>query len=236
MGTPWLLGGVGIGVVFLVTCLYTKESRDIARHTTYYQIFDTTIRGIRYAAAHKPVRMFLWISVWLNLGLMVPNMQWAPTFAPYVGEGLGTGMLFTGVALMLMFGARLSPYLLKKVGCETKVITGAITVLAIGLISLSVLGFPWSLGGFALYELAYGVLKPVRRAGINNAIETEEHATVLSCDEMVGKCAGAIGLVFTGALVQYGSPQAAWLFGGLACLVAAVFAYKTGHHSKESPQ
>jgi MFS family permease len=230
LATPWLMTAVGMSVVTYCAAVQMRESRVrvVASHG-YAAMMATAVGGMRYAMTHSRVRIFLGITILMNLGLMVPNMQWAPTFAPYVGEGLGTGFVFAGIAIALWLGSRLAPRLLLRTRNEFFALAIALLGIASGLGCIGLLSFPLSLGSFGLYEFAYGVLKPLRRAAMNNAIDSDDHATVLSCDEMLGKLAGGIGLVVTGALVQYVSPQFAWFFAGICCLAAGYVAYRNRH-------
>lgn len=225
MATPWLLAAIGMSVLSVLGIMLMHESRVIVRASRPHKaIADTARRSFAYAIAAGPVRAFLIASACCAFGAMAPNMQWAPFFENAVGGSRGTGIMFALISVVLMIGSGLAPWLLWRTRHEWAALAVSLLMAGIGVACVPLVGFPFSLAPFALYELAAGAFSPLKKASLSNAIDTDDRATVLSCDEMMSKLGGALGLCVTGALAQFASPSAAWICGGIAFVLGAAFA------------
>jgi MFS family permease len=221
--TPWLVAGIGSFAVAGAALLLMRETRVAVRTERVHRVlWNTTCESVRYALSPGRVRSLLLVGGLVIFGTMAPNMQWAQLFGPSVGGTLGAGFFFTGLVLCVALGALVTPHLVRWLGKER----GLGTVLlasGVGLCLTVAFEFPFSLAPFVLYELANGAVKPLRSGLLNEAIESRDRATVLSCETMVAQLGGALGLVCTGAAAQYLGFQYAWALGGLALILAAVF-------------
>lgn len=222
--TPWLVAAVGNAVVGVAAIFVMREKRVTERSGTVRRaLWDTTCQSVLYATRVGSVRTLLIVGGLVMFGTMTPNMQWAQLFGPSVGGMLGSGFLFTGMVLVVSLGSLLVPRFVRLMGGDKR--RGLLWVTIAGGVALALtvtFGFPLSLAPFAVYELANGLLKPLRSASMNEAIVSRDRATVLSCETMVSQMGGALGLVATGACAEYLGYQSAWFLGAAAFLAAAV--------------
>lgn len=220
--TPWVVAAGGSFAVAAAAFLLMRETRVVVRTERVHRaLWNTTCESIRYALAPGAVRTLLVVGGLLIFGTMAPNMQWAQLFGPSVGGTFGAGFFFTGLVVCVALGSLCVPRLIAWLGKE-----GALFVVLLvggaGLCLTVLLDFPLSVAPFVIYELANGAVKPLRSALLNEAIESRDRATVLSCETMVAQFGGALGLVATGAAAQYLGFQFAWILGGVALVLAAL--------------
>ncbi len=93
----------------------------------------------------------------------------------------------------------------------------AFFVLPVLLASFSSL-FLLAVAPFLVYEIGRGLEKPIKMAFINKYLVSDKRATLISFDSMIGKIAGALGLVFFGFLADRTSFSFTWKISGFILL------------------
>ena len=73
---------------------------------------------------------------------------------------------------------------------------------------------------FLVGAVAFGVIEPVRQTYLHRSIPSSERATLVSMDELMGNLGSVGGQAGLGYLSQVRSVPVAFLFGGLATLLA----------------
>lgn len=220
LATPWLVGGILNAFVGIAAYLLMRESR--ASHATgkaHRALIDTVRRSVTYAVSPGNVRFFLLLGILWGFAMMAPNMQWAPLFKDSVGTG-ASGLLFSGMVGLMVVGSRAAPYVIRRFG-ERTALAIALAAVGIGIILTPLFPFAFSLAPFALLEFFRGMYEPIKATTLNHAIDSDDRASVLSCEEMASKFGGMLGLFITGVLAEYVSFSAAWAAGGLVCLLGA---------------
>lgn len=227
LASTWLFAALVMGALAVLAALLMRETRvaQPVRHA-HRAIAETAVRSISYAFRPGPVRVFLAVSACFAFASMAPNMQWAPYFEEAVGGPQGTGMLFSGISVVLLAGSWAAPRLLRALRDEWRALGAVLILGGIGTALVGILGMPLSLGAFALYELAAGAFAPLKKASLNNAITSDDRATVLSCEEMAAKLGGACGLLVTGIAAEHAGIGAAWVLGGIVFVAGGALAFR----------
>ena len=100
----------------------------------------------------------------------------------------------------------------------------AITIIACSLYT----SYLPVLGTFLAHELGRGFFAPLQQNYINNRLESETRATLLSLDSMFTKLGALLGLLISGLIADNFSIQAAWLFSGaFLAITVIIFIIKT---------
>lgn len=220
LATPWLIGSVVNVLIGVAAYFLMRESRVRRTDRKAHHALADTVRGsVRYAVAPGAIRLFLILGALWTFAVQAPNMQWAPLFSESVGVA-GTGFIASGFALLLALGGRLSPRFGRQLG-QQRALALALGVVGIGIMLTPLLPFAWSLVPFFILQFFRGMYAPLKMANLNRAIDSDDRATVLSCEAMATYCGGMCGLLITGIIAQYVSMPAAWVVGGTACLLGA---------------
>ena len=98
----------------------------------------------------------------------------------------------------------------------TMVALQAAAVIAIGLTH----EFWLAVGLYVLSTTAFGVLMPVKQAWLNSRIPSEQRATIISLDALMGDGGAAVGQAGLGYVSQAVSIPVAWIVGGVIQLGA----------------
>jgi len=80
----------------------------------------------------------------------------------------------------------------------------------------------FSLLFFYIHEVGRGMLRPLRDAYLNNNIDSDAKATILSITNVSHHLGGMTGLFLSGVLAQQGLIPRAWIFSGTTLAIATV--------------
>ncbi len=181
---PWLAGAVVLVVIFIISSRIMIEPKPY--HTLDPQSPFTAIKtifkhSIDYGLRKKVV-FLLMITTLISAFFYQPlNMYWQPHFAEVAdGQIWILGWIWVLISGSLMFGS----YLVKSVPPRfNRYSLLIITVLfnSLPVILAALIGdFVMALLLFGIYEVARGMMEPVRLGLINDAIPSTERATILS--------------------------------------------------------
>lgn len=182
----------------------------------YRRVKDAMRSGVRHARQSKRFALLLLIVIVPGAAFKAPDLQWQPLFLQFGTSKATLGIIGAVIMLCLIAGAAFSRRVdfgsfRGKVTYALVCLTGCgVCIVACGLSG----SFPTALGGFIAYELFRGAWSPVHRAAINEAIEGDERATLLSFESIAYRGASLPGhLAFGGLAAAYGV-GAAWMLSG----------------------
>ena len=157
------------------------------------------------------------------LALAIPsfNITWAPHL-----ESLGASKRVLGLASsVFMLTVGLAGYLGGELSSRnyrfTAVLGCVIGGLSFGLLAIARTQYLFIAAGI-VWELNYGVVKPALSTWVNELVESEKRATLLSLRSTVASVSGIAGLAVMGVLSDLGTPILAFKWGLTAYLVAAL--------------
>jgi MFS family permease len=79
---------------------------------------------------------------------------------------------------------------------------------------------------FLLHEMGRGMLGPLKQAYLNNRIPSEQRATILSFDSMIGRSGAFLGLLGSGYLAnRFGIPLT-WFVSGCVLAIGVFIFFK----------
>ena len=198
LGVPYIVRAVILGVTLLVAAV---TMRDIGftpnRSTALRAEVASIIKGAIDAGwRNPPVR-------WLMLSS--PFISGVGFFAfyamqPYLLELYGDSAAFgiAGLAAAVLAGAQIIggvivPWVRKLFRRRTQLllVASVLSVVFLALVGL-VPSFYLALGFFVLWAMLFALSTPVRQAFINGCIPSEQRATVLSFDSLLGSAGGIV--------------------------------------------
>ncbi len=224
---PWFFGGAFFITTGVIGALVMKEEYFVHQQVSWrggaQALKAVFVASVQYGVRNKNIRFVMLAVLGLNLCVMAPNMQWQPFFKQWLPHQTSMGFVWIGMTLWLMAGAWLAPRILLRVS-ERKALLLCQVVAGAGIAATVSTGlFAPSLALFYAHELGRGAFGPIKTAYLHDNIPSKERATVVSFESISHHVGGAVGLVLSGALAEYGSIPLAWIVsGGTLLIVAAV--------------
>lgn len=228
---PWFVGAALACTALFVGHLTMTEGYFVRQQFSIkegVETFKNTITvSVHYGLKNANIRFIMILTTLLSLCVMAPNMQWQPYFKQWSGNQTELGYLWVGMALSLMFGSWLAPKLLKLVTDERKALIISHALIGAGIGGTVVFtALPPALFMFLMHEAARGMVEPLKNTYLHDNVPSKERATVISFGSIAHHIGGAVGLVISGALAQYGSIGLTWAISGGALVVASLFLWR----------
>lgn len=233
--------GVGALVAFaslLVATFFIKE--DFVQKKTLNligglnQLRRVAADSVTYGFRHKVVFWLILSSILATFTFQPLNMYWSPRMNDLVGDKIWLmGWAWAGMSLFMMLGSFLVRQALKKDKTYTWILLATVLVLAIPIIISSMSDiFTVALTSFLIYEIGRGMLDPAHKAYLNKYIPSEQRATILSFDSMMGKLGAVLGLVVLGWIAKSYSIETSWIISGsLMFLLIPIYLKAKKHES-----
>jgi MFS family permease len=183
-------------------------------------------QGIRYGWRSRPLRMIMIAGAIQNGVFFWTWYAWQPYFLELLERDAVwvAGVVAAILALAMMAGNGLVKFFSRFCGRRTTIL--AWTALVFGGASIGVgwaANFALALAFLAVSAVAMGVQMPVRQAFINNIAPSQERATVISFDAMIGGAGAAAGQAGLGVYSDRQGYSAAYVAAGTIALLATPF-------------
>jgi MFS family permease len=229
LGVPYILRAVALAVTFAVAFFYMRDwgfvPKPGARPTR--EMRQVLQSSLRYGLGSPPVRwMMLAAPFTFGVGIFAfYAMQ------PYLLELYGDEQAYSiaGLAAAIIAGAQiaggmLAPRVRRLVRRRTSALLAGllIEVLLLALLGLTT-GFWVAVGLLVLWGLAAAATLPIRMAYMNGLIPSEQRATVLSFDNLLGSSGGVVIQPALGKVADASSYATSYLAGAAVQLVAVPF-------------
>lgn len=232
LALPWLLSGTGMIIAGLAAAVLMKEPYFQKKSLIFsFQPLISTAKESWRTGRRSPafLRVIL-ISTALALSVQALNMQWSLLFRQGFKLPIwALGLVYTGISLFTVLGARLAPFLAKKSRHEGQGLALAFAFIGLMMLLSGQAGiFLPALLFFLFHEFGRGLFSPLKKAIVNRRIEGRNRATMLSLESMMTHAGAFIGLLGGGWLGNTFSISTAWAGSGLILLIIAPFLWKKG--------
>ncbi|MDD3102262.1 MAG: MFS transporter [Patescibacteria group bacterium] len=217
---PWLAAALVYLILGLIAIVWMKENYWIKQKITFErlknQIGAISASGFNCVVKSKNVLLVIVLSAICSFVYQGPNMQWQPYFVHFSANKLFLGWIMAGIYLASLIGVLLSPWLIKLLGNEQRVIYFSCVVIGLGLMLTASNGFLFSaLFFFFVHELGRGTEQTIHATLLNKLIVSKERATILSFKEMIKNLGSVSGLLISGCLAMRFSIDQGWIISGL---------------------
>lgn len=217
LGIPYVLRGLLLIVTFIIAFLFMKDlgfSPTKPRHP-FQEMKKLFTQSVTYSLKNRPVR-------WLMLS--TPFTTGASFYAfyalqPYLLELYGNpnaysiaGLAAAGIAGAQIVGGLITPVVRNLFKRRTTILLISICLSSLGLFLLGIfMNFYLALVFGAIWAVSFAISAPVYLSLINALIPSQQRATVLSFNNLIGSSGGVVSQPILG--------QAADLFGYAATYV-----------------
>ncbi len=240
LGVPYLIRGAILGVMFIVAFVLMKD------------LGFTPARGAHPLKAVKNV-----LDASLKHGLKNPPVRWIMLAAPFA-SGVGfyvfyalqpyllkiygnteaysiAGLAAAIVAASQIAGGMLAPKIRRLFKRRT---SSLIANVVFGTFLLAVLGlnshFAFGLVLVVLWGLLFSAILPIRQAYLNSLIPSQQRATVLSFDSLMGSSGGVIIQPGLGKVADAHSYGTSFILGSVIQLLSLPFLIKARSENTSS--
>ncbi len=232
LGIPYARGSVLLVVAFFMAWRYVHDVgfEPAPRGNFRQEVRDITRASIDHGLKNPPVRNMM-LAAPFSFGVGV----WAfYAFQPHLLDLYGdpNATWVAGTAAAVFAGARIIGGLVavraahfigrRSTGLLVTTVTQAAALAVVGLTT----SFWVALAALVLTSVMMAAVMPVRQTLINSLIPSEQRATVLSFDGLMGSTGGVVFQPALGRAADVWSYGTAYLIGGAIQLLAAPFALR----------
>lgn len=222
---PWLATSffmfvAGIFSLFFIKENYHREEKELSKNGTLKQLKDAWHYGVR----NKELLYVMSFGALIALALQAINMQWTLLFKDSYGfSSVSLGYLFILTSLMIALGGRFSKRIKHLFKDERMfiILPQLLTAVAI-VVTAQASGLLFVGSAFLLHEFGRGIFTPVKQNYMNNRIESNRRATLLSLESMFTKLGAFVGLLISGLLANNFGINKTWLLSGLLLLIGII--------------
>jgi MFS family permease len=227
LSIPYVVRSALLVAVFAVAFVVMHDigfvPRRVSRAQLPAEIVKSARAGVTFGWAQRPIRLLMLASA-VEGGFLI----WAFYAAqPYLLDLLNSdavwvvGLVAAGIALSTIAGNQVVDVVSRRCAKRTTLLLWAAALQTCAAIVLGLTESFWvAVTALLLLTAGIGVTGPVRQAYLHQLIPTNQRATVISFDSMVGGVGGVGGQVGLGALGEARSVGTAFVVGGAATAAA----------------
>jgi MFS family permease len=226
LGVPYIIRAAMLGVTLLVALRFMRDiGFSPARDASPMKAVRTVLRGSIDGGLRNPPVRWLMLAAPFTAGTGIYIFYAAQ---PYLLELYGDPKAYTiaGLAAAIFAGVQIGggllvPYVGRLFARRTDalLIGGVLGVAFLAILGLKP-GFVVALALLALWACIGAVTRPMRSAFLNGVIPSEQRATVLSFDSLMGSAGGVVAQPILGRVADVSGYAASYLVSAVVQVVA----------------
>jgi MFS family permease len=229
LGVPYVLRAAALALSFVTAFLLMHDvGFTPKRDAGAVRQAKALLRGaIHFGFANRPVRWVMIASAFTDGVSMYGFYAMQPYLLDLYGDPKAYGI--AGLSAAIVGGAQIGGGLLvsrlshvvprRTTLLQTAVVASGLTLLLIGLVPR----FAVAVGLLVVWGLLFAAVTPVRQAYLNELIPSEQRATGLSIDSLVGSGGGVVAQPLLGRAADVWGYPASYVCGAAIQLLAAPF-------------
>jgi predicted MFS family arabinose efflux permease len=227
LALPFVLRAGLLLPVFAIAVVAMQDrgfvGRPLTRATVLHEVSSVARASTQYGWRHRPVRLLMLVSFFQTGFFIWGWYAWQPYFLDLLGrdEIWITGVISAAIALSMIVGNTLVGPLGRVASRRSSILLGAAVVESAAAVGVGLAGsFPWAMGLLVVFGIAVGTTAPVKQAFLHESIPSEQRATLVSFDSLVGNLGSVGGQVGLGFVARERGIGEGYVLGGLATAVA----------------
>jgi MFS family permease len=231
LGVPYLIRAGLLGVTLIIAFRFMHDIGFTPSHgESVGTEVRTVLRGSIDGGLRNPPVRWLMLAAPFTFGVGIYAFY---AFQPYLLQLYGdpTAYGVAGLAAAAIAGAQIVGGLsvprvrrLFKRRTDALIVAGIATVVLLVLVGLTS-SFWFALALIVAWSLIFAIESPLRQAFINGVIPSEQRATVLSFDSLMGSAGGVIAQPALGHVADVNGYGASYLVAGAVALISLPFVF-----------
>jgi MFS family permease len=221
---PWLAAAAGFGATGVLALVLMQEVpfERPALRSLHRSLGRTIAEGVAEVRSTPVVRGLCLLTFAVGFAVLTVSMTWAPRMRTLSGEGFWLlGWLWAFFNLAGLAGSAVAARYGERIG-RARLLCAAELMRAGGLVIGAIPGrFTPAVTGLLADQAGMGAAIPTVDGWLNDHIEPERRATVLSVNNMFFTLGGGVGLVSLGLIAEHAGIPAAWLASAAILAVVA---------------
>jgi MFS family permease len=193
---------------------------------------NTARSSVRYAMTDRTVRFLLVITFIQIFSIQTLNMYWQPFFG---GHGVAKehyGWIFGGMMIAVGIGYWIASKVHTGSNERLLIVMSQVFVGLLILMVLFVSSLPLLIALFIIHEIGRGFWEPLKDSYLHKRIPSHERATIDSFCSISPHIGGAIGLITSGLIADYGGIPTAWAVSACVLILGALVVVRNGGHKE----
>jgi MFS family permease len=229
LGVPYLLRGLALVVTFAVAFLFMRDWGFVPKPGKHpvREMGQVVRASVHYGLGNRPVRWMM-LAAPFTFGVGIYAFY---AMQPYLLELYGDEQAYSiaGLAAAIIAGAQIAggmaaPRVRRLFRNRTSaLLVGLLVEIALLALLGVTTGFWVAVGLLVLWGLAAAATFPIRQAYVNGLIPSEQRATVLSFDNLLGSSGGVVIQPALGKVADVSSYSTSYLVAAAVQLLAAPF-------------
>jgi MFS family permease len=198
LGIPYALRAAVLALTFVLAFILMRDVGFTPKRTNtpFREVKNVLSGAVTYGLRNPPVRWVMLASVFTDGVSIYAFYAAQPYLLQLYGDARAYGI--AGLAAAIVGGAQIGggllvPHLARGFGRRTSVL---LTAVLLSAVILAIIGLIPRLGVaivlLVLWGLVFATVMPVRQAYVNGLIPSEQRATVLSIDSLMGSSGGVV--------------------------------------------
>jgi MFS family permease len=242
LGVPYVVRAVVLGLTFVLALVFMRDVGFTPnRGGGLVQEVTDVLRGaLTYGLRNPPVRPVMLANIFTDGVSIYAFYAMQPYLLQLYGDPHAYGI--AGLAAAVVGGAQIGggllvPHLGRVFRLRTSVLLVAVVASTAILAGIGLLAHFWTaIGLLVLWALAFSTVMPVRQAYVNALIPSEQRATVLSFDSLMGSSGGvAIQPVLGRVADAWGYPASYLCSAAFQALAVPLLFVTRREHAESDP-
>jgi MFS family permease len=242
LGVPYVVRAVVLGLTFLLALLWMRDVGFTPhRGGGLVQEMTHVLRGaLDFGLRNPPVRPVMLANIFTDGVSMYAFYAMQPHLLQLYGDPHAYGI--AGLAAAVVGGAQIGggilvPHLGRAFRLRTSVLLVAVSLSTAILAAIGLLAHFWTaIGLLVLWGLLFSTVMPVRQAYVNALIPSEQRATVLSFDSLMGSSGGVAFQPVLGRVADAWGYPASYLCSAAVQALAIPFLFGARRQRSASDQ
>ncbi len=233
-----ILGGIDLSLPFIIRAGFLAVVFGLAYRTMHdigftprafllsqlpQEVKSLAQQSIAFGWRQRSIRLLMAVS-FIQFGFLSWGFYaWQPYFLELLGRNAVwvAGVVAAMISLSMIAGNMLVDWFGQFCGRRTTLLSCAAAVQTIAAIGVGLAGNFWlAVACLVIVTGAMGVIGPVKQAYLHQLIPSEQRASVISLDGMMGSAGGVVGQTGLGFLSRARSISDGYVMGGLATIFA----------------
>ena len=228
LSLPYLVRALLLGGVFVVAWRGMHdmgyEPRTMILSELPGEMKKIASASMRYGWQVQGIKLLMLASMVQEFFFACGYHSWQPYFLGLLQREDAiwvAGIIAALIAVSLMIGNAMVGWLGRKFRLRTSLLIGGTLLIALAAIAVGLANnFYLAVGLYLLTGVAFGIIGPTRMACMHKMIPSEQRATIISFDSLVGNAGSVGGQVGLGYLARQQSLTMGYITGGLVTLLS----------------